>query len=214
MVRRIIAILLFLCFGGLVWADQPVLTREAVEVPAGVPDAVKGALQPEALTVKLGDSTVARFWFTAALSAAKTPSTELGVQYTGVAVGSLVGVVQIEGIWKDYKENAIQAGVYTLRYGVMPADGNHMGVAIYRDFLILLAPAEDPGPGQMLSYDDMVAASVTAAGVPHPAILSLFPIWDELSEPAILKNEIDQWMLGVKLGDQNFGMVVEGHGEG
>lgn len=205
---------LWLCvlLGNWLLAD-PALSREAAEIPAEVPDSVRKAVNPEALTVKLGDHVLARFWLTPAATPAKTPSTQLGVQYGKIEPGSLVGVIQIVDGWSDYKKNAIRAGTYTLRYGVMPADGNHMGVSVYRDFLLLVAPAQDPGPDQTLSYDELVAASILASGVPHPAVLALFPIWDEISEPTLVKNELDQWTLAVRIGDLTFGLVVEGHGQ-
>lgn len=211
--RTFFCLLLIFAVAGWVLADQPTLSRETAELPSELPGTIQSALGKEALAVKLGGETAARFWLVPTAKSAPSPSTQLGVSLGAVEPGSLVGVVQITGTWTDYKKNPIQAGVYTLRYCVMPADGNHMGVAIYRDFLLLLPPAHDPGPEQTISYDDMVSASVMAAGVPHPAVLSLFPVWDEISEPKLLKNDVDQWMLGVKLGDLTFGLVVEGHGE-
>ncbi len=213
MYRRMIpGLLLCVLIGGRLQAD-PVLSRETAEIPAEVPESVRSAVNAEALTVKLGDRVLARFWLTPAATPAKTPSTQLGVQYGQIEPGSLVGVIQIVDGWSDYKKNAIAAGTYTLRYGVMPADGNHMGVSVYRDFLLLVAPAQDPGPDRSLTYDELVAASILASGVPHPAVLALFPIWDEVSEPTLVKNELDQWTLAVRIGDVTFGLVVEGHGE-
>jgi hypothetical protein len=100
-----------------------------------------------------------------------------------------------------------------MRYGVMPADGNHMGVSPYRDFLLLIPPTEDTDPGATFGYAELVVSSVQAAGVPHPAVLALFPIWDEISEPTLTKNEMDQWTLAIRLGDQVVGLVILGHGE-
>jgi hypothetical protein len=56
-------------------------------------------------------------------------------------------------------------------------------------------------------------SSNQASGVPHPAVLALFPVWEEVSGPTLIQNEMDQWTIAVKLGDQVFGFVVLGHGE-
>ena len=57
--------------------------------------------------------------------------------------------------------------------------------------------------------------STAATRTPHPAVLALFPIWEELSEPGLVRNEMDQWTLAVPVGSINptVGFVVEGHGE-
>jgi hypothetical protein len=137
----------------------------------------------------------------------------LGVTFGQIESGSLIGAVQLVQPWPDYKANSIPAGVYTLRYGVMPADGNHMGVSPYRDYLMLIPPEQDTDPGKNFNYVELITSSAQASGVPHPAVLALFPIWEEISGPSVVKNEMDQWTLAIKLGDQVVGLVIVGHGE-
>ena len=57
--------------------------------------------------------------------------------------------------------------------------------------------------------------SLPATGTPHPAVLALFPVWEELSEPGLVRNEMDQWTLAVPFASisPTLGLVVEGHGE-
>lgn len=214
MARRLsltLALLLTLTTGILA-ADVTVGAGGAAP-PDGIPEAVKGVLAAKSVSVSVGGSPLADFWFRSQLVAAATPSTELGVNFGQVEDGSLVGVVRLDSGWVDYKENPIAAGVYTLRYEVMPADGNHMGVATYRDFLLLVPIAQDTDPNKTLSFEDLVAVSSDATGVPHPAVLSLVPVWDPVTEPTIIKNDVDQPTLAVPVGDVQFGLVVEGHGE-
>jgi len=53
-----------------------------------------------------------------------------------------------------------------------------------------------------------------ATGVPHPGVMALYPMWDEVSEtPAMMKNEMDQWSLVVQRDELVMALVVEGHGE-
>jgi len=202
------------CFlGGFALAAEATLAVGTESVPGEVSGPVKESLKSDSYTVQLGGTPAAKFWFRATLDAAKPPSTELGVNLGTVAPGSLVGVVQIEAPWKDYKENSIAPGVYTLRYLVMPADGNHMGASTYRDYLLLVPAAADTDPGKSFSFDDLVSASAGATGVPHPGVMAVFPIWDDVPSPRMMNNELGQLSLALKLGETVCGLVIEGHGE-
>lgn len=204
--------LLALLSSALLGADITVSTGETA-APDAASDAIRGLLTKESVTVSVDGAPLAHFWFRSKPVAAATPSSELGVNFGQVEDGSLVGVIQLESPWADYKENPISPGVYTLRYEVMPADGNHMGVSTYRDFLLLSPVKDDTDPSKNLGFEDMVSLSSEATEVPHPAVLSLFPIWDSVSKPTIVKNDLDQPTLAVKVGDVVFGLVVKGHGE-
>ena len=63
-------------------------------------------------------------------------------------------MVRIDGPWSDYKGNPIEPNVFTMRYGIRPEDGNHMGVSVHLDYVLLVPVAEDMtvdrrvGPGR------------------------------------------------------------------
>jgi len=181
--------------------------------PEVVSDQVQEAINQVSHSVLADGQAVAHFWFLKDPKHSSSPSTELGVTFGHLESGSLLGVVELVQPWSDYKSNTIQPGIYTMRYGVMPADGNHMGVSPYRDYLILIPADTDTDPSASFSYIELVSGSVQASGVPHPAVLALYPIWDEVSGPTLTKNEMDQWTIAIKLGDQVVGLVVVGHGE-
>lgn len=188
--------------------------KEVRELPEGLPAVLAGRLETPGAEVILDGTPLARFWFCKDWSWAPTPSTELGVNFGKIEVGSLVGVVQFLQDWKDYKENLVSAGVYTLRYQVMPADGNHMGVSPYRDYFLLVPAGKDASPEKAYAYEELIDLSVEATGVPHPGVMALYPIWDDVSAvPAMLKNEMEQWSLVIRRDDLVIGIVVEGHGE-
>ena len=46
----------------------------------------------------------------------------------------------------DYRDQPIAKGVYTMRYGLQPVNGDHLGVSIYRDYSLLLPAAKDQTP--------------------------------------------------------------------
>jgi hypothetical protein len=209
-----VRLLVALAFVGNVFAaGDTKLEKMSSPIPDVVSAEVRGALNPEGYSIAVGAEISANLWLCNEVETAESPSTELGVTFGTLKQGSLLGVIQLVQPWFDYKKTQIPVGTYTVRYAVMPTDGNHMGVAPYRDFLLLIAASEDKDPATALAYPELVSSSALAAGVPHPAVLALFPIWEEITEPKLVKNELDQWTLAVKLGSQVIGLVIVGHGE-
>lgn len=94
--------------------------------------------------------------------------------WSEVDEGSLVGAVKIARDIRDIRGKIVKAGLYTLRYGIQPANGDHLGVSPYREFL-LLSPAaidKDPAPA---GHDGAVDLSKETIGGSHPAVWSIDP---------------------------------------
>jgi hypothetical protein len=81
-------------------------------------------------------------------------------------------VVRYTAEGHDYRDQAILPGVYTLRFGLHPVNGDHLGVSPYRDFALLL-PAESDASLAARTGKDLEQASAEAAGSNHPAVLVL-----------------------------------------
>lgn len=96
-----------------------------------------------------------------------------GANYPMLARSTFVGVVDFPADGKDFRGQPVKAGAYTMRYELLPADGNHMGVAPDRDFLLLIRTADDPGPEAMPSFEELVKLSARAAGTNHPLVFSM-----------------------------------------
>lgn len=96
-----------------------------------------------------------------------------GANYPQLDLAGFLGVVQFEQDSRDFRGQTIPKGTYTLRYGLLPNDGNHMGVAPNRDFLLVLSPTSDSDPMATYTEKQLYRASEKAAGTPHPAVLSL-----------------------------------------
>ena len=60
-----------------------------------------------------------------------------------LAEGELLGAVRYLAEGQDYRDQAIAPGVYTLRYGLQPVNGAHLGVSAYRDYALLSPAAKD-----------------------------------------------------------------------
>ena len=112
--------------------------------------------------------------------------------------GQLVGVVRFARKGSDFRDQDIESGVYTLRYGQQPVDGSHVGTSLTRDFLLLLR-AETDQSADTLDYSALAKRSAEAAGSSHPALLSMQRVAEEPAEsPAIRHDEEhDWWIVGL-----------------
>lgn len=132
------------------------------------------------------------------------------------APGQLIGVAQYRRRGSDFRDQDIDRGVYTLRYGLQPVDGAHVGTSLTRDFLLLLPADRDKSPGP-LKYEPMTEASIEAAGTAHPALLSLQAVV-ESSDGMRHDENHDWWIVSLK-GSSKGGaalpmqLVVMGVGE-
>jgi hypothetical protein len=140
---------------------------------AAVPAAVGDALQTSGYRVVRSDGKArCEIWLRKSLPAASGKVAE-GANYPELAAAEFVGVISFPNGGKDYRGQPIKTGVYGLRYELLPNDGNHMGVAPARDFLLLTPLAADPDPDARYTYEQLVALSRRAAGSNHPAVFSM-----------------------------------------
>ena len=164
--RLVISLLLF-----TVTAAADVRLEKNSSAP-DVPPAIKEQVQGQGIRV-LNDSgdPYAEIWLAKALNAvAKAPGSD--VLYSGIPEGSFLGVWRFVHKGSDFRGTSIKPGLYTMRYELMPADGNHMGASQYRDFVLLLPVAADENPSEALKFEQAVALSRKASGTGHPAVNS------------------------------------------
>lgn len=180
--------------------------------PAELPAAIQETLAAEKITVSKDGAAVAEIWFPREAPSGGAAGMALGINFSRFPLGGLLGVIRLHSSWNDYKNFPVPAGLYTLRYGEQPADGNHTGITVYRDYAMLI-PYEEDVEEPPYSQPDLNRLSREATGTPHPAIMALFPIWDEVEGIQIVANEIDQPTLVWHAGGLQVGFVLEGHGE-
>ena len=205
------SLILFLA-GAVAFGADPQLEKLS-SAPSEVPAAVAGVLNPNGFKISMDGKTLGEFWIRKEVPPAEAADTTLGVNFGTIPASAFVGVAKITS-WTDYKGQAIPAGLYSLRYGLLPSDGNHMGVAQYRDFLLLVPLSADADPNAKPEKEELYKMSAKASGTNHPAVLSLFPISEDVTEPKVMQNEAGQWMVAVPVGSAKLGVVVVGHGEG
>ena len=137
-----------------------------------VPSAIAAAVQEHGLRVVDKDGTpLVSVW--AAKSVSSSKKDVEGANYPQLDPSSFIGVVTFEGDGKDFRGQTIPKGTYTLRYALLPNDGNHMGVAPNRDFLLLLSLITDSDPKATFTDKQLYRASAKVAGGAHPTVLSL-----------------------------------------
>lgn len=107
--------------------------------------------------------------------------------------GQLIGLLHFQRRGKDFRDQTIESGWYTLRFGLQPTDGNHVGTSPTRDFLLLLPADEDKSPDPV-GVTRLTLASAESAGSAHPAMLCLQPPSKKASkEPSMRHNEERDW---------------------
>ena len=165
---------------------------------AAASDALKQAVEEKGYRVTLDHDWTAEFWFAKQL---KTVAKDVpGALYPELANAEFVGVVNLPKGMTDFRGQAIPAGVYTLRYQLLPQDGNHLGVAPNPDFLLAIPVASDPNPEQGYLYKKLVALSAKTTGTSHPAVIAL----DTAGNPGSVE--------GDKQGTVVFTVAVSVHG--
>lgn len=180
-----------------------------------MPASLGDALDPEGLGVVLDGKVVAELWFRRQLPLKEAAvAAKLGSSYSRLAEGVLVGVVRFPDRWLDYRGKPVPAGIYTLRYGIEPADGNHMGASEYRDFLLLVPISADGDPGGTYDTNKLIQLSKKASRTNHPAVLALVPVPKDAAAPSIVGNQPEQCVVAAQAGSLLVGLVIRGHAEG
>ena len=157
---------------------------------------IQAALSQTGIRVTGPSGPVCDLWLGKAVPGKANAPQALGVTFPQLAQGTLVGAIRLPNSVKDYRKQLIKAGVYTLRYALLPDNGNHLGVAPQRDFVLASPAAADLEPAA-LTFDQTVALSRKATGSNHPSVWSLAPPEDHpKSLPSVFHlDDGDLWLV-------------------
>jgi len=157
---------------------------------------VQSALSPTGIRVSGPSGALCDIWLGKALPGKANAPQSLGVVFPQFAQGTLLGAIRFPNSVKDYRKQLIKPGVYTLRYALSPENGNHMGVAPQRDFVLASPAAADQDPST-LTLDQTLALSRKATGSNHPSVWSLAPPEDHpKSLPSVFHlDDGDLWLV-------------------
>lgn len=195
-------------------AQDSVVTTHSDAAPTKVAAPLNALLATGGPRVTIGAKTF-DFWWVRALplkSGSGQPA------WSAVEEGTLVGAVRLSTAHHDIRGRTIKPGVYTLRYGIQPANGDHLGVSPYRDFL-LLSPAAIDTAADPTGHDGTVDLSKKTLGTSHPASWSLDPPVAARNAPAVVTTELGHTAVvfevpaargGTEAGALRFGLVLVG----
>ncbi|HZB25041.1 MAG TPA: hypothetical protein VE379_02835 [Vicinamibacterales bacterium] len=173
----------------------------AEPVPSDLHASVAALLKPGGIRAVADDVTL-DFWWSGTVPA--------GSGWSGVPEGTLVGAVRLSGAFRDIRGSLIKPGTYTLRYGLQPDNGDHLGVSPHRQFLLISPAADDRSPGA-LGHEGTVDVSKGAVGGSHPAIWSIDPPAAEAAPLTIHTTDLGHQAVIVALPSaMKFGLVLVG----
>jgi hypothetical protein len=155
-------------------ADQKVDVLK--EAPPGLSAEVAAAINDSGLRISGKNGVVCDIWLAKEIPLKPKFKSSLRIKYP-FPTGELVGVIRFpaSSTPSDFRGQALKPGTYTLRYGLQPDDGNHLGTSDIRDFLVGCPPDNDSSPKRVEDIKDLFKLSAGAAGGTHPAIFLLIP---------------------------------------
>jgi len=175
--------------------------------PAKLPAAISGMLQKDGIRVLDGKKVVMELWFRTTKPTGPK-NTEDAISLTDIPQGSFLGVANFPEKGSDRRGQTVKPGVYTLRLGFFPPNGDHQGVAPQRDFLVLSRIEDDQDPSTTPAFEALMTAARKASGTPHPLV---FSVWkSDAGKSGIAQEGESDWVLQAKIGDVPLAMIVVG----
>jgi hypothetical protein len=167
-VRRLLpaAALLLLVFPTRVLAQDVAGVPLTDAPPMELADPIRPLLAPGAKVTAA--KTELHFWWVKGLPVKDRAA------WSEVEEGSLVGAVRLVQPYRDIRGKTVKPGVYTLRLGLQPQNGDHLGVSPFREFLLLSVASEDTNPAP-IKHEPLTELSGKVIGSSHPAVWSIDP---------------------------------------
>ena len=185
-------------FGSTLAYAEPSLTQ-LYELPKDTPKAIADVLRTEGVQITKDKGVQAEFWMVDDLAVKPDFLPSLNVYYP-FTDGQLLGLLNVpkNAKYVDFRKQEIASGLYTLRYGKQPEDGNHIGTSEVYDFVLATPIALDSNPAKVTDQAAYYEKSAKAAGTSHPAIFLLLPVKKPVTELGFTHDEDqDYWILSV-----------------
>ena len=196
--RSLVHCLLFVLFSTLLGVAQAGKVETiAAPADASIPQTIKDVVDTKGYHVSLDDGSVACEIWLRRVVPAQAKQDVAGALYPQLAESTMLGIISFPRDATDYRGQPVKPGIYTLRYELIPNDGNHLGVAPNRDFALLVPIASDSDPNATFKFDELVNLSRKTTGTRHPAPLNL-------PQPGgaagtVAKDDEDHWILSAEV---------------
>jgi hypothetical protein len=171
-----VVVVVSLTVAGARAADEYAVAPVDQAAPDDVAADIAKQLSPKGFKITSGKRTLCEIWLRQELPAQAGFTPSQTVLYP-LEVGELVGAIRFPRKTSDFRKQEIAAGTYTLRYGLQPVDGNHVGTFETRDFL-LLSPAKDDSSPAKIDAEELFKFSRDASETTHPAIMPMLAAAD------------------------------------
>ena len=175
--------------------------------PSEVAAPISQALQKDGSKIGNNGQPYCEIWLRSQKPSGSVAKEE-GATMSGIAQGTLLGIIRFVGKGQDRRGQSIKPGVYTLRYGLIPINGDHQGAAPQRDFLVLSPAATDKDLSATPTFEALMDMSRKASGTPHPAVLSFSKA--DADTPGVTQQGESDWVLQTKLGDVPVAIIIVG----
>jgi len=127
-----------------------------------VSEQVRQTLEAKGYRLTLDDpKPCCELWLRLRVPTQANKNTEL--VYPQFAESELLGVIHFLQAAADFRGNPIPAGFYSMRYELLPNDGNHLGVAPNRDFVLLIPVQSDADPNATFKFQQLADMSAKTA---------------------------------------------------
>jgi hypothetical protein len=197
MTRILAAILLLAPVGPAAAVEKLTVKVEDTPPPKELAEPVRTLLDTKGLSVTdEKGKLLCTVWPRKALEA-KAGADASALKYTSLEETTLLGAVRFPETWVDYRKQKIKPGVYTLRLGIQPMDGDHMGTAPYNEFC-LLAPADLDKKPDLMDPMDLQGLSAKATGRKHPGVMLMFPNPKPAEAPEVTAKPQEHWVLSFR----------------
>ena len=129
-IRKLVLLLFMVAPTALCLAQSAKVELLGPLTESAVPEPVRKILDTKGYRVLLEDgSNAAELWFRKEIPRQSAKDAASDALYPQLAESTLIAVLHFSQPSTDYRGQAIPAGYYTLRYELLPNDGNHLGVA-------------------------------------------------------------------------------------
>src|SRR5262249_43176349 len=137
--------------------------------PASLAADVRSAIADQGFRIQDDQGrNFADIWLRKAIPSTEKPGGPKGtILFPFLADGEMLGVLQFAAEGHDYRDQPIAKGIYTIRYGLQPVNGDHLGVSTYRDYSLLLPAAKDQSLA-LPPRKQLEGRSAESAGTSHP----------------------------------------------
>lgn len=163
--------------------------HEADSLPKEVPEAFSKLTRAKGMRLNGTDGKpLFDLWLRTEVPFLEKPKESLSIKFGQIALGEFVAVLKVHADSDDFREDHIKAGLYAARYGIQPEDGDHMGTAPNRDFLLLTSFTDDKDAAAIADMDKLGELSILA-GEDHPLIWHLRPAESKDADRPTLRHD-------------------------